>query len=87
MINEPIIEWIENYLKTKETIYINFFLEALNTISAHPMLSLFKQLEYFNKTHNSIQVNWNYSIDNELILEAGNDYSEIIKLPFNFIKI
>jgi hypothetical protein len=87
LINKPIIEWIENYLKKKEMIYINFFLEALNTVSAHSMLNVFKQLEYFNKNHNSIQVNWHYSIDNELILEVGNDYSEIIKLPFDFIKI
>lgn len=87
LINTPVIEWVENYLKTAKPICIKFFLESLNIFSAHPMLTVFKRLAELNEIHNSIQINWYYSIDNEAILEAGNDHSEIANLPFNFIVI
>lgn len=87
LINTPVIEWVENYMITKKPIYINFFLESLNIFSAHPLSTVFRRIAELNKIHNSIEINWYYSIDNELILEAGNDHAEIAQLPFNFIII
>jgi hypothetical protein len=62
-------------------------LEYFNTSSSKCILDLFKKLELVRATGNEVLVLWHYEADDEDMLEAGEDYQQIINLPFKMIQI
>ncbi len=85
---KPMVDWLEKYSKNpaKETI-VNFQLEYFNTSSSKCILDLFKKLETIHKESRSVIVNWYYEEDDEDMLEAGEDYESIIRIPFTMIEM
>ena len=84
----PLIAWLEEYGNNpKEETQVNIQLEYFNTSSSKCILDVFKKLESLAKAGNNINVNWYYEEDDEDMLEAGEDYQSIIKLPFKMIEI
>jgi len=83
----PIInDWLEQYaLKPKEQTTANIELEYFNTSSSMWILRLFKKLEEMNGNGHKVIVNWLYS--DEDIYNAGEDYQELVSIPFNLIEI
>ena len=45
-----------------------------------------KIIERIHKAGNNVVINWYYEEDDEDMLEAGEDYEDIIKLPFNMVE-
>ena len=84
----PLIAWLEAYgSNPKDVTQVNIQLEYFNTSSSKCILDVFKKLESLAKAGNDIKVNWFYEEDDEDMLEAGEDYQSIIKLPFKMIEI
>jgi hypothetical protein len=84
----PLIAWLDEYGKNpKEETIVNIQLEYFNTSSSKCILDVFKKLEAIAKAGHDIKVNWYYEEDDEDMLEAGEDYQSIIKLPFKMIEI
>ena len=84
----PLIAWLEAYgSNPKDVTQVNIQLEYFNTSSSKCILDVFKKLEGLAKAGNDIKVNWFYEEDDEDMLEAGEDYQSIIKLPFKMIEI
>ena len=84
----PLIAWLEEYGKNPQSqTQVNIQLEYFNTSSSKCILDVFKKLEGLAKAGNEIKVNWYYEEDDEDMLEAGEDYQSIIKLPFKMIEI
>ncbi len=84
----PIVEWLEEYAKSpqkKTTVIIQ--LEYFNTSSSKCILDIFKKLETIKKARNEVVINWYYEEDDEDMLEAGEDYESIIRVPFKMIEI
>ena len=50
-------------------------------------VDLFKKLEAIHKTGKEVVINWYYEEDDEDMLEAGEDYQAIIKVPFKMIEV
>lgn len=85
---KPIVDWLEDYANApKEKTVVNIQLEYFNTSSSKCILDVFKKLENLKKGKNDIVVNWYYEEDDEDMLEAGEDYESIIKVPFKMIEI
>ncbi len=86
---KPLIEWLEEYSKApKELTKVNIQLEYFNTSSSKCILDVFKKLEAIHKTQkNEVIINWYYEEDDEDMLEAGEDYESIIRVPFKMIEI
>ena len=83
----PLIAWLEAYgSNPKDVTQVNIQLEYFNTSSSKCILDVFKKLESLAKAGNDIKVNWFYEEDDEDMLEAGEDYQSIIKLPFKMIE-
>lgn len=82
---EPVIEWIENYLKNPnaETILKLDFL-YFNTASAKIYFDIFHRLDDAFLKGINIKVNWCYFDDDEDLQEAGEDFAEMTKVPFVF---
>ncbi|MGM0496613.1 MAG: DUF1987 domain-containing protein [Bacteroidota bacterium] len=84
----PIVEWLEEYAKTpQKKTTVNIQLEYFNTSSSKCILDIFKKLESIKKARNEVIINWYYEEDDEDMLEAGEDYESIIRVPFKMIEI
>jgi hypothetical protein len=85
---KPVVDWLEEYasVPASKTI-VNVQLEYFNTSSSKCILDVFKKLEVLKKNQNDVVINWYYEEDDEDMLEAGEDYESIIKVPFKMIQI
>ncbi|MFP3859406.1 MAG: DUF1987 domain-containing protein [Bacteroidales bacterium] len=84
----PIVEWLEEYANNpKKKTTVNVQLEYFNTSSSKCILDIFKKLESIKKARNEVIINWYYEEDDEDMLEAGEDYESIIRVPFKMIEI
>lgn len=85
-VYHPLVEeWLDEYLSDPSApVNLNINLEYYNTSSSMWLLRMFKKLEAVHKNHNNVSVNWYY--EDEDMLESGNDYQEIISIPFKMIQ-
>jgi len=85
---KPIVDWLDEYAKVpQEKTVVSIQLEYFNTSSSKCILDVFKKLETIKKGKNDVVINWYYEEDDEDMLEAGEDYESIIKIPFKMIEI
>lgn len=84
----PILNWATNYqsMPFSKTI-INLQLEYFNTSSSKRILELLKIMEAIYIAKNEVIINWFYEADDDDILEAGETYESMLKVPFNKIEI
>ena len=85
---KPLVDWLDEYAKSPLPLtQVNVQLEYFNTSSSKCILDVFKKLETINKGKSEVVVNWYYEEDDEDMLEAGEDYESIIRVPFKMIQI
>ena len=85
---KPLVDWLEEYAKKPiEKTQVNVQLEYFNTSSSKCILDEFKKLEAIHKAKHDVVINWYYEEDDEDMLEAGEDYESIIRVPFKMIEI
>ena len=85
---KPLVDWLEEYGKApKDTTQVNIQLEYFNTSSSKCILDVFKKLESIHKGPSEVTINWYYEEDDEDMLEAGEDYESIIRVPFKMVEI
>jgi len=86
---KTIVDWLDEYSQENvEHTEANIQLEYFNTSSSKCILDIFKKLESINKQEGkSVVINWYYEQDDEDMLEAGEDYQSILKIPFKMIEI
>jgi hypothetical protein len=84
---KPFFDWLESYsqapaAKTALTIQLDYF----NTSSAKIFADVFKKLEILQDGKKTeVCVNWKYDEQDDDMLEAGEDYKSISKIPFHLI--
>ena len=85
---KPLVDWLEDYAKSPlKRTQVDVQLEYFNTSSSKCILDVFKKLEAIHKAKNEVIINWDYEEDDEDMLEAGEDYESIIRVPFKMIEI
>lgn len=85
---KPLVDWLELYKASPlDKTKVNIQLEYFNTSSSKCILDVFKKLEAIHKGKNEVEINWYYEEDDEDMLEAGEDYESIIRVPFKMIEI
>jgi hypothetical protein len=82
---KPVNEWLDAFAQTNHPpIQVDLKLEYFNTSSSKCLLDVFKRLENLNQ-RNKVTLNWYYDEEDEDMLEVGEDYQAILKLPINLI--
>jgi hypothetical protein len=85
---QPIIDWLTEYFKNPNPqTNITFKLDYLNTASSKALLSLFLVFEDAVKNGKSVNILWYYEEDDEDMKDIGEEYADIIQIPFEIIKI
>lgn len=82
---EPILGWFDEYSTLpNETTQVVFSLEYYNTSSSKMILRLLEKCRDLHRKGHKIEVHWHYLEDDDDMIEAGEDYSENVKVPFKF---
>lgn len=84
---KPLVDWLDSYAASPHAqTQVNIQLEYFNTSSSKCILDVFKKLEVIHKEGHDVKINWFFEEDDEDMLEAGEDYQSIIKIPFKMIE-
>ena len=83
---KPILGWLKEYAANpnEKTEFI-VDMEYYNTASSKMLLEVFKTFKEIHKNGNSVEIHWYYPEDDEDMLEAGEDYEEILQIPFKYV--
>ena len=86
---KPLVDWLDKFADVAQgVVNVNIQLEYFNTSSSKCILDVFKKLENLqNKNRAEVVINWYYEEDDEDMLEAGEDYQSILKIPFNMVEM
>ncbi len=86
---KPVFDWLDKYVSTPaKSTEIRVQLEYFNTSSSKCLLDLFRKLEATAVSGNSkVKVSWYYEADDEDMMEAGDDYQALVKIPFELIRV
>ena len=81
----PILEWINKYVENpnSETKF-TFKLDYFNSSSYKPFLDILVKLGKLNSNGNSVTIQWYYKDGDWDIKEAGEEFSEIVDVPFTY---
>ena len=83
---DPILGWLDEYASSpnKKTIF-TFKLVYFNTASSKLLLDILMKLEQMHEAGNDILVRWYYPEDDEDMQEAGEEYADIVAIPFEYV--
>ena len=78
---QPILDWISAYGEdpNPETLF-TFKLEYFNTASSKLILDVLSALEDID----GVAIDWYFHEDDEDMEEAGEEFSELVEIPFEF---
>jgi hypothetical protein len=78
---QPVLDWIEEYSKDPNpSTEFMFKLEYFNTASSKLILDVLSALEDIE----GMSIVWYFHEDDEDMEEAGEEFSELVELPFEF---
>jgi hypothetical protein len=80
---EPVLNWLNEYSENpkKKTVF-NFKLTYFNTASSKLLLDILMKLEELHEKGNDVLIRWHYPEDDEDMEEAGEEYADIVDVPF-----
>jgi hypothetical protein len=83
----PLIEALKEYKANPclQTI-VNLKLVYFNTSSSKSILDVLRLIESL-KENSEVTINWFYEKEDEDMLEVGEDYCEIVNLPFRMVEV
>ena len=82
---EPVFEWLNQYEKepNDETLF-EFKMEYFNSSSSLIILEILNVLDSIYKKEKKVTVLWNYLEIDEDMLDAGEEYSDLVSIPFEY---
>lgn len=86
MFYEQILNWIDEYAeKPNDRTEFNFKLEYFNTASSKVILDILLKFEEIVEKGKEVVIKWHYHEDEEDMLEAGEEYADIVEIPFDYV--
>lgn len=80
---QPVIKWLSDFEKEPVPGFaLSIKLEYFNTASSKLILDILLKLEDIYQNGTQLKVIWNYLSSDSDMKEAGEEYSEIVGLPF-----
>ncbi len=85
---QKVFDWVKEYAKDPlEKTVIDFKLDYFNSSSAKVFIQLLERFEKIHKTAGEILIKWHYLKGDDDILEVGEDFSELVDIPFEYCEI
>ena len=81
----PIKEWINQYASNPTLgTRVVFAYEYFNTASSKMVMELIEEVKKIGANDPQLNVEWHYLEDDDDMLEAGEDYEEIVGVEFQY---
>ncbi|HAR19846.1 MAG TPA: nuclear pore complex subunit [Cytophagales bacterium] len=81
---EPIYKWLDAYSANPcPTTTVNIQFEYFNTSSSKCILDVLKKFVKLHNAGQKVQINWFYEAEDDDMKEAGEDYCDILQIPFD----
>jgi hypothetical protein len=85
---QKILDNLDEYIVTGgDQFTANLAFEYFNTSSSKCLFDVFKRLSKIEDSGKTITINWFYEEGDDDMMEAGEDYSDLLDLDFNFREI
>jgi hypothetical protein len=81
----PVLAWMDLYVATPgpETTFI-FKLKYFNSSSYKPIFDILTKLNAIKAKNGKVKVEWHYKAGDEDMMEAGEEFAELVDLDFSF---
>lgn len=84
----PIMKWIDTYFESPNDVTPFIFeMVYFNTASSKMLLDMLYKLKDAIDDGHKVDVIWKYYEDDEEMMEAGEDFAEIVEMPIKLISI
>ena len=85
---QKILDSIDEYSKHGSgELTANIAFEYFNTSSSKCLFDVFKRVRKIEDSGREVTINWFYEEGDDDMMEAGEDYSDLLDLDFNFREI
>ncbi|MGM0582429.1 MAG: DUF1987 domain-containing protein [Bacteroidota bacterium] len=85
---KPLLDWLDKYVHNPlDSTTFEIKLEYFNTSSSKCLVEIFRKLEKIHDNGSKVTVEWYFDEEDEDMEESGEDFKEIIKIPFNMKEI
>ena len=82
----PILAWFDEYTKaTNPKTVLKMKMDYFNTASSKMLLEVFERIKVLHEAGSNVVIEWHYHEDDEDMYDAGQDYSDMVGVPFEFI--
>ncbi len=81
----PIKSCLKDHV-TSQKFDVRIKLEYFNTSSSKCLYDLFKAIKSLGIKGTQVYIHWYYQPDDEDMLEVGEDYSDMLDMPFSFVE-
>lgn len=84
---KPVIDWLDKFSESPaEKLNLEIKLEYFNTASSKIILDILMKLEGIHSGGACfVSVNWMYAERDDDMLEAGDEYKDLVEIPFELI--
>ena len=83
---EPVLSWLEEYSKSPlDNTVFNFKLTYFNTASSKVILDILTQFEEMIEDGHQVLVRWHFPEEDEDMQEAGEEYADMVDVPFEMV--
>lgn len=84
----PIMNWIDAYFESPNDVTpFVFEMVYFNTASSKMLLDMLYKLKDAIDDGYKVDIIWKYFEDDEEMMEAGEDFSEIVEMPIKLVSI
>lgn len=84
---QQILAKLDEYLNSNPgSITANLYFLYFNTSSSKCLFDLLKKCTSLRSNGGNVTINWHYDEMDEDMKEVGEDFSDILNVPFNFIE-
>lgn len=84
---KPIFDFIENNFNNTKDIEGHFIFCYNNSSFDKELVFLYLRLNTLYKNGINVECYWYYEKDDERMLEAGEDFISILRMPFNLVEV
>jgi hypothetical protein len=83
---QPVLDWINIFSeKPSGEMIWKFKLEYFNTASSKIILDILMKLEEINEKGNTVIVQWHYDKNDNDMMEAGEEYKDLVSIAFEMM--
>lgn len=85
---QPVYDWLDEYVNNpNEKTVVDVKLDYFNTSSSKCILDILKKIDKLDDKGYDVLIKWYYDENDEDMMEAGEDYGDLLEAPFELITL